>query len=169
MHVSDRPGVYPFLDFPPGFDVVSFNRQVKMTPDFVADTNQRNQVKAIWGLFKKDPTPPMGGKALDSVMMSVKSDVAKIKARGGDVIFTRTPSSGFFWMAEQHLYPRANYFDRLLKETGCKGIYFGDYPETAHMQCPEFSHLSPADAIVYTKSLIGALQKETKWNLTAAN
>src|SRR6202000_572133 len=58
LHLSDRPGIYPFLDFPPGFDPVMFNRQNKMTPEFVADTNQHNQVKAIWGLLKNDPTPP---------------------------------------------------------------------------------------------------------------
>jgi hypothetical protein len=163
MHVADRPMVYPFLDFPPGFDDVMFDRQVKMTPDFVVDTNQLTRLLAIWGLFKHDPTPPMSGKALDSVMMSVKNDVAKIKARGGDVIFTRTPSTGFFLMAEQHLYPREKYFDRLLKETGCKGIFYADYPATAKLQCPEFSHLSPADAIVFTKSLINTLETEKGW------
>lgn len=162
MHIPDRPMVYPFLDFPRGFDVTQYDRQTGMSADFVADTNKRNQVKAIWGLFKLDPTPPMSGKPLDSVMESVKSDVAKIKARGGEVIFTRTPSSGFFLMAEQHMYPRAAYFDRLLKETGCKGIYYADYSATASLQCPEFSHLSPRDAIVYTTTLAGIL-KQNKW------
>src|SRR5437588_4429110 len=96
LHIKDRPGVYPFLDFPVGFELNMYNRQNMMSADFVADTNQHNQVKAIWGLLKGDPTPPMSGKPLDTVMQSVKADVAKIKARGGEVIFTRTPSSGFF-------------------------------------------------------------------------
>ncbi len=155
--------VYPFLDFPMGFDVTQYDRQTGMSTDFVADTNKRNQVKAIWGLFKLDPTPPMSGKPLDSVMESVKSDVAKIKARGGEVIFTRTPSSGFFLIAEQHMYPRAAYFDRLLKETGCKGIYYADYPATAPLQCPEFSHLSPKDAVVFTTALVSILKNKIKW------
>ena len=163
LHVSDRPGVYPFLDFPPGFDEVFFNRQNKMTPDFLVDTNQQNRVKAIWGFIKGDPTPPMNGKPLDSVMLSVKRDVDKIKARGGEVIFTRTPSSGWFYMAEQHGYPRKAYWDRLLAVTGCKGIYFGDYPAIAHMVCPELSHLSPNDAVTYTQNLVGILEKEKGW------
>jgi len=163
MHIPDRKNVYPFLDFPPGFEPVRFNRQNVMTADFVADTNQRNQVKGIWMLLRGDPTPPMSGKALDDVMASVKSDVAKIKARGGDVVFTRTPSSGFFIEAEHHLFPRAAYWDRLLKETGCKGFYYADYPGTAGLQCPEFSHLSPTDAVVYTKTLIDVMAKETGW------
>jgi hypothetical protein len=165
MHIPDRPMVYPFLDFPQGFSITLFNRQTKMSNDFVTDTNKRNKVKAIWGLLKNDPTPPMSGKSLDSVMLSVTRDVAKIKARGGDVIFTRTPSSGFFIMAEHHLYPREAYWDRLLKETGCKGFYYADYPGMASLTCPEFSHLSPAGAITYTSNLVSILKKHRIWGL----
>jgi hypothetical protein len=165
LHIKDRPGVYPFLDFPAGFDLTLFNRQNKMNAEFVADTNQQNQVKAIWGLLKNDPTPPLSGKPLDSVMLSVKNDVDKIKARGGEVIFVRTPSSGFFYMAEQHGYPRAAYWDKLLAVTGCKGIYFGDYPALAQLTCPEFSHLKPQDAVIYTKNIVDILQKEKGWKL----
>jgi hypothetical protein len=160
VHVKDRPGVYPFLDFPAGFEYNRFNRQNAMTPGFIADTNQINQVKGIWALLRQDPTPPMSGKPLDSVMMSVKADVNKIKARGGDVIFTRTPSSGWFFMAEQHGYPRKAYWDRLLAETGCKGIYFGDYPAMAKLVCPELSHLTPADAAIFTQNLIPILEEK---------
>ncbi|MDB5137829.1 MAG: hypothetical protein JWP37_4432, partial [Mucilaginibacter sp.] len=163
LHIPDRPGVYPFLDFPPGFEPVRFNRQSVMTDDFVADTNQHNQVKGIWVLLKGDPTPPMSGKLLDTVMLSVKRDVDKIKARGGDVVFTRTPSNGFFLMAEQHMFPRPAYWERLLKETGCKGFYYADYPATAKLQCPEFSHLTPKDAVIYTQTLVSILGKEKGW------
>jgi hypothetical protein len=165
MHIPDRPMVYPFLDFPLGFSVTLFNRQSKMSADFVADTNKQNEVKAIWGLLRNDPTPPMSGEALDRVMRSVTRDVARIKARGGDVIFTRTPSSGFFLMAEHHMYPRESYWDRLLKETGCKGIYYADYPGMASLTCPEFSHLSPAGAITYTDNLVAVLKRDSIWGL----
>ncbi|MBV8391397.1 MAG: hypothetical protein JO080_16445 [Mucilaginibacter sp.] len=166
LHVKDRPGVYPFLDFPPGFEYTRFNRQTMMTPDFIADTNQINQVKGIWALLRQDRTPPMSGKPLDSVMLSVKADVNKIKARGGDVIFTRTPSSGWFWMAEQHGYPRKAYWDRLLTETGCKGVYFEDYPALAKLTCPELSHLTPGDAKIFTQNLITILEKEKGWSFS---
>jgi hypothetical protein len=167
LHINDRPGVYPFLDFPAGFEPTMFNRQTKMTAAFVADTNQRNQVKAIWGLLARDPTPPMSGKDLDSVMQSVKRDVDRIKARGGQVIFTRTPSSGAFWIAEQRGFPRKAYWDRLLAETGCKGIYFGDYPALEKLDCPEWSHLSPDEAVTYTTNLVAILEKEKGWNFNA--
>lgn len=166
LHVQDRPGVYPFLDFPSGFDRTEYDRQNLMTPEFVADTNQHNQVKAIWAMLKGDPTPPMNGKDLDSTIQSVKRDVDKIRARGGDVLFVRPPSTGALWAFEQHNFSRKLYWDRLLAETGCKGIFFTDYPDMAKLDCPELSHLSPAGAITYTSSLVNALEKEKVWNLT---
>lgn len=164
LHMPDRPGVYPFLDFPPGFTPNMFNRQNKMSADFVADTNQHNRVKAYWALLGKDPTPPMNGKDLDTTILAVKNDVNKIRARGGDVLFVRPPSSGFFWMGEQHGFPRKAYWDRLLAETGCKGIFFTDYPDQAKLYCPEFSHLTPAGAIIYTNSIVSILEKEKGWS-----
>lgn len=168
LHMENRPGVYPFLDFPPGFTHNMYNRQNKMTDEFVADTNQHNQVKAFWALLKGDPTPPISGTPLDSLLQSIKSDVARIRARGGDVLFVRPPSSGFFLMAEQHLYPRQAYWDRLLSETGCKGIYYSDYPAQAKLYCPEFSHLTPKGAVSYTNSLVSILEKEKGWSFAAA-
>ena len=164
LHMADRPGVYPFLDFPTGFQRVMYDRQDVMTPEFVADTNQQNQVKAVWAMVRHDPTPPMNGKDLDSTILSVKNDVNKIKARGGDVLFVRPPSTGALWAWEQHTYPRKSYWDKLLAETGCKGIFFADYPAMAMLDCPEFSHLSPAGAAVYTENLVNILEKEKGWH-----
>lgn len=164
LHLHDRPGVYPALDFPPGFTPTMFNRQNKMSADFVADTNQQNRVKAVWMMVKGDPTPVMNGKDLDSTILSVKNDVNKIRARGGDVLFVRPPSTGFLWAWEQQRYPRKAYWDRLLKETGCKGIFFADYPAMAKLDCPEASHLSPAGAVTYTESLVNILEKEKGWH-----
>jgi hypothetical protein len=59
-------------------------------------------------------------------------------------------------------FPRTAYWDRLLTFTGCKGIYFTDYPETAHLTCPEWSHLIPSDAVIYTKAFIQEM-REKDW------
>ena len=137
-----------------------------MTASFLADTNRINQVRGIWGMVgKMRSAPPMSGKELDTFLASVKQDVEKIKARGGDVVFLRTPSSGPFFMGESMGYPRAKYWDRLLTTTGCKGIYFKDYPALANLVCPEFSHLTPEGAVVYTNGIIAALKQQTNWKL----
>jgi hypothetical protein len=158
LQIPDRPGVYKMPPFPLDFSRVTFHRQTKMTPRFLADTNLQRQVTNIW-LFttRQAKMAPGSGDALGNVLQSVKTAVDKIKARGGEVLFVRTPSSGTFWAGEQKGFPRDKYWDRLLATTGCPGIHFTDYPAIAHFVCPEWSHLGPPDAIVFTREFIRIL------------
>jgi hypothetical protein len=164
--LKDRPGVITEPVFPWQFGRVNFNRQETMTPEFIADTNLHRRVTNIWEFFRKINTePPASGAKLDSLLNVAKLSVDKIKARGGDVFFVRTPSSGPFWQGEQMGYPRDKYWDRILLETGCDGIHFMDYTVINHFVCPEWSHLSPADAVVFTKEFIRILREEKGWKL----
>jgi hypothetical protein len=163
MKIPNRNGA-PFLDFPMEFDRTSYERQSYMSPRFVADTNLQNQVKAVWmGCARAGGPPPVSGKALDSILNWVKIQVDKIKSHGGDVIFVRTPSSGPAIMGEHQGFPRKDYWDRILTTTGCQGVYFEDYPATANFICPEWSHLKPADAVIYTKNLVKILEDDKGW------
>jgi hypothetical protein len=163
MHILSRPGIFPGLNFPMGFTLTNYERQSYMTPDFVADTNQLNVVRGIWAYGISRGGPPMTKEDLDGIFNSVKSDIDKIRSRGGDVLFVRPPSSGLYKEAELKGFPRAAYWERLLTFTKCKGVHYSDYPATANLICPEWSHLSPADAVVYTKSLVKALKDEKGW------
>ncbi|MEJ0083264.1 MAG: hypothetical protein WDM78_20455 [Puia sp.] len=100
LPIPPRPGVFPGIYFPIGFSAVSYDRQTQMTPDFVADTNQHNAVRGIWAYGLSQPFVPLSAGKTDSIFNSVKSDVDKIKARGGQVLFVRTPSSGLYRAAE---------------------------------------------------------------------
>ncbi|MEP6615751.1 MAG: hypothetical protein ABJA57_04200 [Ginsengibacter sp.] len=164
--VKKRNGVFAMpCEFPMDFGRVTFDRQDVMTKKFLSDTNLQNQVKGIWQFFGKiNDELPASGKKLDSVMMSVKAACDKIKSRGGQVLFVRTPSSGPYFEAEIKGFPRAKYWDQLLKITNCPGIHFKDYPPIDHFQCPEFSHLSPSDAIIFTKNFIKILVEEKNWH-----
>jgi hypothetical protein len=159
LNIPNRPGVFVFPTFPDDFNCSDFDRRSKMTPRFLADTSLQHRVQNIW-LFvmemgknapppKENPVPPMLAK--------VKDAVGKIQSRGGEVVFIRTPSSGVMGGAEQHVFTRDRFWDPLLAATNCKGIFFTDYQETSHFTCPEWSHLSPQDAISYTKALITEL------------
>jgi len=164
LDIPDRPGVYNFKGFPSDFGRVKFSRQEYMTDKFVTDTVLQNKVKNIWDGFRKaSKDPPASGAKLDSILNVVKIAVDKIKARGGQVLFVRTPSSGAFLMGENMGFPRDKYWERILTVTGCPGIHFADYPAIAHFVCPEFSHLSQADAIVFTKHFIKILSEEKGW------
>jgi len=161
LHIKNRPGVTSPTEFPIGFRLVTFERQTKMMDQFLTDTNQQIQVRNIWASNRKrNRTPPVSGKVLDTIMNSVKADVDKIRARGGYVIFVRTPSSDSYLAFENKNYPRKEYWDKLLAITGCKGIHFADYPVIDQLTCPEYSHLSPKDAIIYTQNLVSILKKE---------
>lgn len=161
---ASRKGVFVFPLFGDGFGRSKFTRQEYMTNDFLADTNQQNKVRGVWKFLAENSRekPPTGGK-LDTFFNTVKVAVDKIKARGGQVIFVRTPSSGPFLMGEKKGYPREQYWDQLLKVTGCPGIHFADYPVIDHFQCPEFSHLSTQDAVIFTKEFIRILNQEKGW------
>jgi len=159
LPIPPRPGVFPGIYFPFGFTPVTYDRQNQMTPDFVTDTSQQNAVKRIWAYGMSRPFVPLSKEKMDAIFNSVKRDVDKIKARGGQVLFVRTPSVGPYREAEVKGYPKTAYWDRLLALTGCKGIYFADYPETSYFICPEWSHLTPADAVLYTKAFVRELQE----------
>jgi hypothetical protein len=164
LDIPDRPGVYHFRGFPSDFGRVKFNRQEYMTDKMAADTVIQNKVKNIWdAIIKASKEPPASGAKLDSILNAVKIAVDKIKARGGQVLFVRTPSSGAYLVGENMFFPREKYWEPILSVTGCQGIHFADYPAIAHFICPENSHLSQSDAIVFTKNFIKILSEEKGW------
>lgn len=162
LQLKSRPGVFMMPTFPMEFQHNTFARQSFMSTRFVNDPDQCNQVKEIWALFAKmaQSAPPMPPQAFEGMFQSVKADIAKIKARGGQVVFVRTPSSGAYLQGEMMGFPRAKFWDRLVKETNCPGIHFMDYPAINHFDCPEFSHLKQADAALFTKEFYHLLSQQ---------
>jgi len=164
LPVKDRPGVYKFGGFPAGFGRVNFNRQEYMTDKFSNDTAMQNKVKNIWVSFiKASKEPPPTGATVDSMIMAVKIAVDKIKARGGQVFFVRTPSSGGAKIGETMFFPREKYWDKLLAVTNCPGLHYADYPAIDHFICPENSHLSLTDSKIFTINFIKILSEEKGW------
>ena len=163
--LHDRPGVFSMpTPFPKDFQRVNFGRQDIMTKRFEEDTLLQNRVKNIWKFYGQvDRGPAPTEWMIDSLMNNVRSSIDRIKARGGRVLFLRTPASGPLRQIEEQLFPRARYWERLLNLTDCPGIHFADYPGLANFVCPEFSHLKREDAVVFTSRLIDILQKEKGW------
>lgn len=113
-------------------------------------------------LLMGDPTPATSGDDLTQIFGRIKASVEKIRNRGGKVIFVRTPSSGPLAEAEEKKYPKAVYWDKMLAFAKSDGIHYRDYPSTANLICPEWSHLSIKDAVFYTHELISIL-REKNW------
>jgi hypothetical protein len=167
LEIPSRPGVFMMPIFPMDFQQNTFDRQMYMTDKFETDTNLQNRVSGIWQFFGKmaKGAPPMPDDELNAIFQSVKVAVDKIKARGGEVLFLRPPSSGPALMGEKMGFPREKYWDRLLVETGCPGIHYADYPAIDHFICPEDSHLTRHDAGVFTTHIIQVLEQEKGWKL----
>jgi len=164
LEIPDRPGIFTRPRFPKDFGLTTYRRQTYMSKKFLADTNLQKRQCQNWiktgGLSKQ---PGISGDSLEAVFKEIKASVDKIRARGGEVIFIRTPVSGPMKEAERVAYPREQYWEKLLAYTKSAGIHYEDDPVTANMICPEWSHLSSDDAVLYTKALVHALQLKG-WN-----
>jgi hypothetical protein len=159
LRIPDRKGMRPDGIFPKKFSYTNFERQEVMTDQFAKDTAMQREVTnlwSMWGAHSKDHG--ITGDTLQKIFTEAQTAVNKIKARGGKVVFVRTPSSGVYWENEPISHPRGEYYDKLLSITGCSGIHFMDYPELKNFNCPEWSHLTHGDAILYTKGLIKILE-----------
>jgi hypothetical protein len=164
MRIPSRPGVFVFPVFPFDFDRNTIDRQSYMADRFLEDTIQQNQVKEIWNFFRMNSRgAPPSGDTLTKIFASIKASADKIKARGGQVLFIRTPSSNPMLMGENMGFPRDKYWNPMLAYTRCPGIHFMDYPSIAGFTCPELSHLSPADAVVFTRHLVEILSADQHW------
>ena len=89
---------------------------------------------------------------------AISSDAGGGEKRCGRVVAgwcscgRRRPGSCASWSASSR---RAQAFwDRMLAVTGAPGIHFEDHPELAGFDCPEWSHLTAADAVRYSRALM---------------
>ena len=166
LPLKKREGVFALpYGCPRDFGEVNFDRQTVMSQKFLADTGMQNQVKGLWDFYRKiDKEPQADVRKTDSIIATVKVAVDKIKSRGGQVIFVRSPSSGPIWAGEQQAFPREKFWEKLLTATATPGIHFNDFEAINHFICPEFSHLSQQDAVKYTTALVGILQDKYGWS-----
>jgi len=110
------------------------------------------------------PKPEDAKKLRDQQIERAAAAVAKLRARGVAVVFVRAPSAGIWLEVEQRGFPRAETWDVLLQRTGAPGIHYEDYPELQGLTLPEWSHLSAADAEIFTERLCRILEREHGWN-----
>ena len=131
-----------------------------------ADPQFLEQFKRAWLIYSGGPQPslqelpPDDAHAypglvgiVDQVAGQVRRDVQKLRARGGDVVFVRFPSSGPVYTSEIRGFPRALSWEPLLRRSHATGVNFADYPQLQGYNLPEWSHMSAADAPRFTRAL----------------
>jgi hypothetical protein len=155
--------------FPPYFNWLDRERRARMIDACAQPGWLQERIKHGWIPLFTPPPPPgyipreafLAGmnQAIEGRFRDTAAAVAKLRARGGKVVFVRFPFGGDLKQLEDRATPRAGPWTRFLKDTGAPGIYFEDFPELASFTCPEWSHLSAADSVEFTKRLVPHLQK----------
>jgi hypothetical protein len=169
LPIPNRPTALVPPRFPPYFATVDRERRARMIEQ-CADANGElaRRIQQIWIPLFTPPPPPtyipraefgkQMGQAIEQRFRDVASAVAKLRARGGKIVFVSFPHSGGLKDLEDRETPRAGIWERVLKDTAAPGIHYEDYPELATFTCPEWSHLSAGDSVEFSKRLVPHLR-----------
>lgn len=163
MDLPSRPGVVSPARMPWKLAETFDDRQTFLWPRVERDLALRDNTRITWmGIFKF-AMPPITDDVLQTVIDDAVRDVRAIRARGGEVVFIRPPSSGDLLEAERQRLPRARGWDRLLRETGAVGIHWEDHASVQELDVPEWSHLTRESATRYTRAYVDALVRQVPW------
>ncbi len=138
------------------FQDIEIDRNLKMMQRTVTDTAFANSIKRVWGFFGSTNPPP----DKESTIAYFLKDLEKFRARGGNAILLRCPSSGGVREAEKQFLPRETFWDELVRQANVPAYHFEDYPQLNQFYCPEWSHLSAADAATFTTELTRILKED---------
>ena len=155
-----RAGVEGPLDDIWKLSEVGERRQTWMWPRIMTDQRLRAHARWAWKGFKqKFPyTPKM---IVDGRAQAVAA-VAKIRARGGEVVFVRPPSDIHLRINEEAQVPKAKGWVELLRATHSAGVHNDDLPMSVrHLIMPEWSHLDRRCATVFTDAYVRVLTRKT--------
>jgi hypothetical protein len=131
-------------------------RQTWMWREIWENPWRLTQTRRAWNDFKGEPVTEA---QVEETIAHAKAAVETIRARGGEVVFLRPPSSDPVLANEIVRHPRERVWDRLVHETGTVGLHFADDPSLAAMDLPEYSHLSPPCARHYTFAYASKLRE----------
>ena len=138
--------------------------------------NGEDRDSSLWQRLETDPyllaharafwargygSPPVSDEVIQTTLRLTREAVDRIRARGGDVVFVRPPSTGPYRMAENRKVPRARVWDALLAAANAEGLHADDNSVESALFLPEFSHLTRACAKVYTDAYVRRLASIT--------
>jgi len=143
----------------PYFDVWKIStqdkrREYRMWSRIETDPYLRDHAIKVWDDFNAEPKEPPFN--VPKTLKETADAVAKIRARGGDVIFIRPPSAARLRTNEERRIPKAKGWDAILATTKSHGIHVDDFGPQPWV-LPELSHLSVACATVFTDMYVRKL------------
>lgn len=138
-------------------------RQTLMWSRVEDDPEYREHARGVWLRILRSPPPFPPEKTPEiarGAVEAVAADVARIRARGGEVVLVRFPSAGAFAETEQKMGVRGLVWDPLVERTGAPAVHFADHPELQGFELPEWSHLAAAEVPRFTRALVPIVQRE---------
>ncbi len=119
---------------------------------------RQGQARGAWNGFEGKPIlAPITQKVLGQSRTAAR----QLRARGGEIVFIRPPSSPELRVNEEQRLPKTRGWDALLASVPADGIHADDLPEAQNLDLPEFSHLSRACARVFTDAYVRRLVELT--------
>jgi hypothetical protein len=177
LMTSLRRNAWPKRDGVPAYNdvrrlsVQQHDRNTQMWSKVENDPAYREYCRQVWAQWfnipKEEKDIEEAKQKLEKQIARATAAVAKLRERGLQVLFVRPPVDGEYLAFEQRDFPRATTWDVLLQRTGAPGIHFEDHPELQGLNLPEWSHLSAADAQVFTERLCQILQRDFGWTANA--
>ena len=134
------------------------DRQYAMWPRLETDAYLRDHAISVW---MSTPRMPVSDATRTMTLAVTRDSVARIRARGGEVVFVRPPSHAPLRALEETQIPRKRGWDALLADAGVAGAHYEDYPSMQGLELPEWSHLSRTCATVFTDAYVRALAQLT--------
>ena len=170
IEIPNRPGALVPPRFPPYFQTIDRERRTRMADECaIVGSPMQQAVVASWQRLFVPPPPPTWippevfaeqmQKGMEARYGQTAEAIAKLRSRGGRVVWVRYPHTNWVKEVETMATPRAATWDRMLEVTGAPGIHFEDYPELASFDCPEWSHLSGPDSVEFSKRLAPHLKR----------
>jgi hypothetical protein len=158
----ERQGLAPVLPAVRKLSNMARTRQNLMWDRVERDPAFQKIARDTWLAFLNAPPPPVTPEQMathvDRVMAQARADVAAIRARGGDVVFLRSPSAGPFRDIERVAFPRDQFWEPLLKKVDAAGVHFEDHPDMGTFELPEWSHIAAGQTAPYTRALVPHLR-----------
>jgi hypothetical protein len=170
LRIPNRPGTIGNVmpELPPYFQRVADDRRARMWERCDFGSPLARRIQEIWiPLFTPPPPPPhlteeefrqMFMESVENDLRRTRESVEAIRSRGGEVVFIRFPSAGKLLELESQFSPREVFWDRVLASSGAPGIHFEDHETLRAFDCPEWSHLTDADATRFSRNLMPILE-----------
>jgi hypothetical protein len=158
----DRPGLPFQVPEVRDIEIMRRDRDTTLWERVENDPAFNAIVTGTWrAILENLPPPPpedVARASFEALLAQVARDAAAIRARGGEVVFLRPPSSGFFREWEARAVPRERLWEPIIAAAGAVGVHFEDYPEL-QIPTPEWSHISGKDKERFTRAVIRILRE----------